>query len=449
MNRRTRRVMAAVAAVGVALSSAGVAKALTLASGGATFPNTFLTAAFAEYNKTSGHTFSYAGGGSTAGKNGFAGGSYEFAGTDSAYSSGAPTSFQWTYVPYLAGAISVAYRLDELGGASLPLSENTLNGIFTGSITKWNDSAIADDVAAHPSWANTMKKSKLAGASAVWQSTSSSSAQVTVALRPKALTKNKGKAAVIVNDRTKKTVATTKVGKKGEFTLKLGTVLANDTYTLKVAGKDVAKFKKSTVTLPDKNIVVVYRSDGSGTTNNFCNYMKSVNSSWAKNDSFSTCVAGAGGVPSGAQGQSGSTNLANYIANNNGTIGYVELSFVTEESRAAKGIRSALVRNYAGRYVAPTSASYNSFLGGATVANDGLVTFNFKQASNYTAYPIGAVTYMLAKKANNETNVAVREMLQWVLNTYAPGFGESLGYVPLSGTMLTKAKALAATVGAS
>lgn len=111
------------------LSSASIAKAENVTGGGASFPVQFLTPAIAEFNKTFGHNLTYTSTGSGTGKKNFKSGTFKFAGTDSAVGSKDLPTFGWTYIPYVAGAIAIAYRLDELGGATLSLSPGTINEI--------------------------------------------------------------------------------------------------------------------------------------------------------------------------------------------------------------------------------------------------------------------------------------------------------------------------------
>ncbi|MFM8015590.1 MAG: substrate-binding domain-containing protein, partial [Actinomycetota bacterium] len=127
----------------LAVGSAALAES---ASGsGATFPQQFQASASAAFNAATGHTISYAnpGGGSSKGKSDFKANLTDFGGTDSAVTAAQAATFDWVYVPYVGGAIAVAYRLDELAGATLSLSPATINGIFGGTITKWNDPSIA------------------------------------------------------------------------------------------------------------------------------------------------------------------------------------------------------------------------------------------------------------------------------------------------------------------
>ena len=445
---RKKLIATAVVAASV-LSTASVAKAEDVTGGGASFPYTFLVSAIAEFNKTTGHNLTYTSTGSGTGKRNFKSGTFKFAGSDSAVGSSDLPSFGWTYVPYLAGAIAVTYRLDEAKGATLSLSKDTLNGIFAGLITNWNDPNIAADQKISPSWANQKKKSDLKGASSLWENQIGKNAKVTVTLLPATLKSSKGKKVEIIDTKTKKLVRATTIGTKGQLSLSFQADVKNE-YQVKVAGKEVAKYKVITVKLPDRPIVVVYRQDPSGTTNNFCNFMKnSVNSAWSVNDNYGSCVPGGiSGFGSRFQGQNTSTNLSNYISDTNGTIGYTEVSYVTDPTRAAKGMKAANIRNAAGVYVAPTSSGYNSFLDGGQMDSLGFVTFDFNQTRNRTAYPIGAVTYGLGQTSSDAKNKVVAQFFEWVLTDYSPKNAEALGYTPLLGSMQSKGVALSKKVGA-
>jgi len=447
-----RKVVASTALVVVgSMSVATMASAESISGSGATFPQTFQAAATVEYSKTSGHTVSYAnpGGGSSKGKTDFFANLTDFGGSDSAVSStqSGSTAFGWVYVPYVAGATAVAYRLDEIKGSTLNLSIPTVAGIFGGTIKMWNDPAIIADMAANPIWANSTKKSSYKGASALWTPTSETAATVNITLTPAALKAAKGKKIEILED--KKSVKTATVAAKGQIAINLTTKAA--AYTVKVDGKEVAKFTQSTPTLPAKAITVVYRSDGSGTTNNFIKPLNAFSTTWTVNDAFTTAIPGGAtavaGFGAAFQGQSGSANVSNAIADTNGSIGYTEISFVTDATRAAKGMAAANIKNAAGKYVAPTSAAVSSMIADSDIDSKGFVTFNFKQTTNTTAYPFVAVTYALGKTAVSSKSIVVSDYLKWTLNTYAPAAAESLGYAALTGALLTVAKNNAARVG--
>ena len=441
-----RKLFASTALVVVgSMSVATMASAESIVGTGATFPATFQASATAEYSKTSGHTVAYSNPtGSGAGKTAFFTAGQDFAGTDSSVSSTqtGSTAFSWVYVPYVAGAISIAYRLDALAGATLNLSIPTVAGIFDGTIKTWNDPAIVADMAANPIWANSTKKSGFKGASALWTPTSATASTLTVTLTPAALKAAKGKKIEVMED--KKSVKTVTVAAKGQIEIALTTKAA--AYTVKVDGKEVAKFTQSTPTLPSTPITVVYRSSTSGTTNNFIKPLNAFNSKWTIDDSFTKAIPG-GVAPTSFQAGVGSDGVANLIADTNGSIGYTEVSYVTDATRAAKGIRSASVKNVAGKFVAPTAAATSSMIADSDIDSKGFVTFNFKQTANTTAYPFVAVTYALGRTAVSSKAIVVSGYLQWILNTYAPAFAESLGYAPLTGAILTVAKNNAARVG--
>ena len=452
--RNIRKVVAAIGVSVVAsLATTSVALAESASGSGATFPQNFLANATVNYNAKTGDNVTYAnpGGGSSKGKADFKAGLTDFGGSDSAVTSAQAASFDWVYVPYVGGAISVAYRLDEIKGATLSLSADTINGIFSGIITKWNDKNIAADMRANPAWANSQKKSDLKGAAAQWQPVGPFAAQVTVSLQPSVLKSVKGKKVELIDSKDKKVVATAVVGTKGELALSAKGLNDKSTYEVKVNGKTIAKYTRVNVTLPDKDLTVVYRSDGSGTTNNFTNFMKNYsNQSWTTNDSFASAIPGGSSKISSYgsrfQGQSGSANVSNYIADNNGSIGYTEVSFVVDPTRAAKGMQSALIKNAGGIYTAPTAAAAASMIGGSTVDEQGFVTFDYKQTKNTTAYPVVAVTYLLGKTAKSAKNAVVADFAKWMINDYGPTAADALGYAPLAGAIKTAALAQAAKI---
>ncbi len=122
-------------AIAATLSMTSIALAESASGSGATFPQQFLASATAEFNKATGHNVTYAnpGGGSSKGKADFKGGLTDFGGSDSAVTTAQAASFDWTYVPYVGGAIAIAYRLDELQGATLSLSANTMTSCLAAS----------------------------------------------------------------------------------------------------------------------------------------------------------------------------------------------------------------------------------------------------------------------------------------------------------------------------
>jgi phosphate transport system substrate-binding protein len=430
------------------LAMSGIAHGANISGSGATFPKTFLDACIPLYNQKSGHTLSYTAKGSGGGKTDFKAGLTNFAGTDSLVAAKDNPSFGWTYVPYVLGGIGVVYRLDELKGADLSLSAGTIGGIFSGKITQWNDPAIAKDVKAHPVLANSVKKSAVKGAVVTMDSKSATSGIVSVNMTAAAAKSTKGKKIDVIQElKGKKTVLKSAATKAGavDIAVKLA---KGAKYNVEIGGKKLATFSAATIKLPAKAITVVYRSDTSGTTNNFVNYLKNTDpaNAWTVNDAFNASFpGGATAVPGSFQGQSGSTALSNYVADNNGTISYTEVSFVIE--REAKGMKAAYVKNAGGRYVYPTSANVSAFLSDYTPGAKGTVSFNYGNTDE-DAYPISAVTYLLGKTATDANNAVVSDFAQYLLNECGPQLAESLYYAPVTGALLKQAQANAKTINA-
>ncbi|NBW91804.1 MAG: hypothetical protein EBR53_05025, partial [Actinobacteria bacterium] len=107
---------------------------------------------------------------------------------------------------------------------------------------------------------------------------------------------------------------------------------------------------------------------------------------------------------------------------------------------------SALIKNAGGIYTAPTAAAAASMIGGSTVDAQGFVTFDYKQTKNKTAYPVVAVTYMLAKTAKSSKNAVVADFAKWMIEEYGPTAADALGYAPLAGAIKTAALAQVAKI---
>lgn len=193
--------------------------------------------------------------------------------------------------------------------------------------------------------------------------------------------------------------------------------------------------------LPRTAITVAYRSDASGTSNNMLQYLNAwAPSIWAKvQDDFGTAFPG--GVPPAntVAGRGNSGVMANVLAKE-GTIGYVDLG-------DAKGYPSARIQNANGEFVAPSSASAARNLAVQTnIAGNGLVTLNY-QVKAQGAYPISIFSYALARTDGKGPNgLGVRQFWDNVLAKCGPSRASSLGYVPLAGAVLAKARALVQSI---
>ncbi len=147
--RNSRKTISRVVAIGSAMVlAAGVAtptaQAATLAGSGSTAIKNLLDICIPKFNSQYGHTVSYAGGGSGAGRTAFNNGTVDFAMSDATYAATAaqPTG-KFVYVPLTQFPLALIVKLD--GVTNIQLSPATVAGIFAGQITKWNDAKIVAD----------------------------------------------------------------------------------------------------------------------------------------------------------------------------------------------------------------------------------------------------------------------------------------------------------------
>ena len=444
--------IAAVTAAGVMPASAGT----TLNGGGSSFMANMMDICAAQYNRntvfnTNSDTISYSSVGSGTGKTGYANGTYKFGGTESAYSSGAPSNF--VYVPLIAGPIAIGYRLDGVtpAGSTVHLKAETLAKIFAGTITRWSDPAIKSDNTATTIAA--VKKATKYGVTATIAK-AGTKVNLKVTATAAALKRFKGKKVVITRiDAAKKTTSVLSAAVAGTLA-KSASYSKGASYAVKVGAISLGSVTVDqtiigeTLTIPDTAIRVAYRSGTSGTTNMFTNYLnKVVPSIWTKaaNDSFTAAFPTSVPTDGSFQSASGNDGVANVVKNTDGAITYAELSYVEERSTA--GVKAAAVANNAGIYVAPTTAATSSFYAEATVEANGLVTpdYSVKAAD---AYLINAIAFGLAGTAATTDNAGTKSFFTYFLNSCAPKNASGAGYAPLAGSILTKALAQVAKINA-
>ena len=199
-------------------------------------------------------------------------------------------------------------------------------------------------------------------------------------------------------------------------------------------------------TLPNKPIKVVFRSDTSGTTNNFVRYLSGVAPTiWTKpaNDAFTTAFPG--NINDTANigrivGANGSQGVATLSSKTPYSITYAEKQWGT-----SFGLRAAYVGNASGNFALPESAAVSAFLGEAKQAADGIVTYDY-QTQVPGAYPLGIVSYMLLETSyeNKEKGKAIVELAEYLLSPECSAGAASTGFIVVEGTFLAKAKQLIA-----
>jgi phosphate transport system substrate-binding protein len=203
-------------------------------------------------------------------------------------------------------------------------------------------------------------------------------------------------------------------------------------------------------TLPDKPIKVVFRSDSSGTTENFTNYLnKSAPAVWtkAKASVFTTSFPGNINAPENLGrivGAASSTGVSQLAGKTPYSITFAEVNYAV-----ANRLKVAHVINNAGNAVEPTSVTTSAFLSQATIDANGIMSFDYatKEAGAYT---LGIVSYMLVDTNYSDKNkaAAVKSLASFILSpACAKDKGEALGFSVLDGEFLKKAQELVAKIG--
>ena len=178
---------------------------------------------------------------------------------------------------------------------------------------------------------------------------------------------------------------------------------------------------------------VVHRSDGSGTTFAFTNSL----------DAFGGWKPGVGKAikwPVGV-GAKGNEGVSGTIKNSPGAIGYVNTGFVRPNK-----LQAAVLQNKAGKFVGPSAVTGAAALNGITL--DANLAGENPNPSGTNAYPISTLTWILAYKTGNgaKTN-DIRAALNYALSSNAQLIADDLGYVPLSGSILNKARIAVNRIG--
>ena len=179
--------------------------------------------------------------------------------------------------------------------------------------------------------------------------------------------------------------------------------------------------------LPDQKIVVVHRSDGSGTSFIWTDYMSKVSKDWAGGPGKGSAISWPTGV--GGKGNEGVAGLVRQIP---GAIGYIELIYALQNH-----IPFGSVKNSAGNFVTASIEGVTEAAASAKMPADYRVSITNAPGAN--AYPISSFTYLLipAKPTNPANEKTLKDMLSWMVNS---GEGEvsTLSYAPLPSAVAEK-----------
>ena len=183
------------------------------------------------------------------------------------------------------------------------------------------------------------------------------------------------------------------------------------------------------VALPDANIVAVFRSDGSGTTGVFTDYLSKVSADWKSKVGTGTSVSFPTGV--GAKGNDG---VAGAVKSTPNSIGYVELIYAIQQK-----LGTATLRNASGKFVEPSLDSVTTAAKGITYPAD--LRVSITNSPDPAAWPIATFTFYLtyAEIGDKSKALAITRYFWWSTHD-GQQFAKDLGYAPLPPETLAKAE---------
>ena len=176
--------------------------------------------------------------------------------------------------------------------------------------------------------------------------------------------------------------------------------------------------------LPDQDIVVVHRSDGSGTTFIFTDYLSKVSSEWKQKAGNNTSVNWPTGI-----GGKGNEGVSGQVKQTPGAIGYVELIYAIQNK-----MPYAEVKNSAGQFMKPTIDSVTAALATAEIPDD--FRFSMTNAPGKDAYPICGATWLLVYEQQKDPAKGKKlvEFLKWAAKD-GEKMAKELDYAPLPETV--------------
>jgi phosphate transport system substrate-binding protein len=186
------------------------------------------------------------------------------------------------------------------------------------------------------------------------------------------------------------------------------------------------------VSLPSSKINVVHRSDGSGTTFNFANYLSKVNPTFKTKVGEGTSVQWPVGI-----GGKGNEGVAAYVKQIKGSIGYVELAYASQN-----GMTHASLQNAANNWVQPSPASFQAAASTADWANARDFNLVITNAPGAEAWPITATNFILMYKHPKDAKRSQEaiDFFKWALENGQPQ-AQSLDYVPLPPALVQQVEA--------
>ena len=191
------------------------------------------------------------------------------------------------------------------------------------------------------------------------------------------------------------------------------------------------------VALPKSDILVVHRSDGSGTTYIFSDYLTAVSPSWSSSLGKGKEIKWPVGL-----GGKGNEGVAGQVKQTPGSIGYVELAYAKQNN-----LPYANVRNAAGRYVSPSIASVTAAAGSMKLPKNTDYRVSIANAPGKESYPISSMTWILVYQ-NQPDRVKGTKLVNFLRWAYKDGekTAATLDYAPLPASMLAQLQSRLKTI---
>jgi phosphate transport system substrate-binding protein len=198
---------------------------------------------------------------------------------------------------------------------------------------------------------------------------------------------------------------------------------------------EIAKLNPG-ASLPDTHITPVYRSDGSGTSFAFTDWLTKVSPDWANSIGTSTQPP----FPTGT-GAEHSSGVVAAVQATDGAVTYVDLAYVQ-----ANDLQYALLQNAAGKYPEPGVPSVTAAAKVGTTNPDGSISLVNPPASAADAYPDATFTYVIVPQDAPKA-ATLKAFLQYAVGPTGQGFGPDLGYPKLPSSIVASDQALIAKIG--
>lgn len=191
------------------------------------------------------------------------------------------------------------------------------------------------------------------------------------------------------------------------------------------------------VKLPETDVLVAYRSDGSGTTSIFTDYLSKTSADWKSKVGAGKSVA----FPTGIAGK-GNEGVAGLIKQTEGAIGYLELIYSAQNK-----LPVANVKNKSGSYVAPSVDSVTAAADASAKSMPADFRVSITDAEGKKSYPISSFTYLLIpSKLTKDHGKEIVDLVNWVISPAAQKMAKPLEYAPLPSALVAKVKAKVGTI---